>query len=74
MTISPELFNAIVGWMERHPNRDMPSMRLGAQELSPRQIVNELEASSETGLALEAMLKDLIRSKGQAFVIESFKQ
>lgn len=73
MTISPELFNAIEGWMHRCTTKDTPSMRIGSLDLTPRQIVDELRAGSEIGLKLEQMLKGLIASNGQAFVIESFK-
>lgn len=72
MTISTELFNAIEGWMQRSTTKDTPSMRIGAIQLTPRQIVDELRANSEIGQKLEEMLKGLIASKGQGFVIESF--
>lgn len=74
MTISSELFAAIEGWMQRSNTKDIPSMRIGRQALTPRQIVEELRASTETGLKLEEMLKGMISTHGQAFVIESFKK
>jgi len=57
---------ALQKWVERHPNPDVPALSIAASgQFSPRQLLEEVRESSDTGLFLEEMIETAI-TKGPA--------
>ncbi len=68
-----QLSHALNAWLLRHPTPDEPVYRLaGDGALSPRQVVKEVDARSETGLAILEILEYSVRRSSLEDVVASF--